>query len=125
MTHASFRSAGVPGCRSASGSGTATQGVIGKATPWWSKPATFSSDSYFRGTAEGLHLVERFTRTAPDRLTYRMTFTDPTTWASPWTAEMPLKRMDQAIYEFACHEGNHSMVGMLSIARLEETAAGR
>ena len=83
----------------------------------------FSSNSYFRRAAEGLHLVERFTRSGPDTLTYEMTFTDPTTWASPWTAQIPLKRRDQAIYEFACHEGNHSMVGMLRTARLGETAA--
>ena len=80
----------------------------------------FSSKSYFRGATEDLRLVERFTRTAPDTLTYRMTFVDPTTWATPWTAEMPLKRTDEAIYEFACHEGNHSMVDMLSISRMEE-----
>ncbi len=83
----------------------------------------FSSNSYFRGATEGLHLVERFTRTAQDTLTYRMTFTDTTTWATSWTAEMPLQRKDQALYEFACHEGNYSMVGMLATARLEEAAA--
>ena len=80
----------------------------------------FSPNSYFRGAAEGLHLVERFARTADDTITYSMTFTDPTTWASSWTARMPLHRMDEAIYEFACHEGNHSMVDMLAIARLEQ-----
>ena len=81
----------------------------------------FSSDSYFRGAAENLQLIERFTRTGPDTLTYRMTFSDPTTWTSPWTAELPLKHRDQeAIYEFACHEGNVSIVGMLRTARLEE-----
>ena len=80
----------------------------------------FSSNSYFRGTAEGLRLVERFIRTNPDTLIYEMTFTDPTTWATPWTAQIPLKGRDQAIYEFACHEGNHSIVGMLRTARLEE-----
>ncbi len=82
----------------------------------------FSSKSYFRGATEGLHLVERFTRTAHDTLTYRLTFTDSTSWTTSWTAEIPLKRREQAIYEFACHEGNHSMVGMLATARLEETA---
>ena len=82
----------------------------------------FSPNSYYRGAAEGLHLVERFTRSGPDTLTYRMTFTDPTTWASPWTAEQPLKRRDQAIYEFACHEGNHSIVSMLRTARLADAA---
>ena len=80
----------------------------------------FSSDSYFRGAAEGLHLVERFTRTAEDTLTYQLTFTDPATWATSWTAETPLKRRDGTIYEFACHEGNRSIVGMLRTARLAE-----
>ena len=80
----------------------------------------FSENSYYRGATEGLHLVERFTRSGPDTLTYEMTFTDPTTWASPWTAALPLKRRTQPIYEFACHEGNYSIVGMLRAARLEE-----
>ena len=80
----------------------------------------FSEDSYYRGAAEELHLVERFTLTGPDTLVYEMTFTDPTTWAAPWTAALPLKRRAQPIYEFACHEGNYSIVGMLRTARLEE-----
>ena len=87
----------------------------------------FSPGSYYRGSAEGLHLVERLTRTGPDTISYRMTFTDPDTWAAPWTAEIPLKRRDQPIYEFACHEGNYSIVGMLRTARLADAApeAGR
>ena len=64
--------------------------------------------------------VERFTRSGPDTLAYEMRFTDPATWAAPWSAEFPLKRRDQPIYEFACHEGNHSMEGMLRTARLEQ-----
>ena len=80
----------------------------------------FSPKSYFRGAAEGLHLVERFTRTGPDTLTYRVTLSDPTTWAAPWTVELPLQRRDQAIHEFACHEGNHSIEGMLKTARIEQ-----
>ena len=84
----------------------------------------FSSASYYRGSAEGLRLVERFTRSGPDTLTYGMTLTDPSTWTRPWTAETLLQRREQAIYEFACHEGNHSIVGMLRTARLED-AAGR
>ena len=80
----------------------------------------FSPSSYILGAAEGLHLVERFARSADDTITYSMTFTDPTSWVTAWTARMPLHRMDQAIYEFACHEGNHSMADMLAIARLED-----
>ena len=80
----------------------------------------FSPKSYYRGAAEGLHLVERFTRTGPDTLAYRVTLSDPATWAAPWTAEVPLQRRDQPIWEFACHEGNRSIVGMLRTARLED-----
>ena len=83
----------------------------------------FSPRSYFRGAEEGLQLVERFTRTADDTITYRVTLSDPATWVSSWTAEMPLKRREEAIYEFACHEGNDSLEDMLSIARFEENAA--
>lgn len=80
----------------------------------------FSAKSYFRGSTDGLHVVERFARTGPDELTYRVTVSDPTVWAAPWTVEIPLQRRDQAIYEFACHEGNHSIEGMLKTARIEE-----
>ena len=80
----------------------------------------FSPKSYFRGSTDGLHLVERFTRSGPDTLTYRVTLSDPETWEEPWTVEVPLQRREQAIYEFACHEGNHSIEGMLKTARIEE-----
>ena len=80
----------------------------------------FSAKSYYRGATDGLHLVERFTRTGPDTLAYRVTLADPQTWASSWTAEVPLQNRDQPIYEFACHEGNKSIVGMLRTARLED-----
>ncbi len=84
------------------------------------KTGNFSADSYFRGATANLELVERFTRTADDTLTYELTFTDPTTWATSWTAETLLSRREEAIYEFACHEGNRSLVGMLRTARLLE-----
>ena len=73
-----------------------------------------------REAGSARRLVEQFARTAADTIAYSMTFTDPTTWATPWTAEMPLHPMDQAIDQFACHEGNHSMVDMQEIARLEQ-----
>jgi hypothetical protein len=75
----------------------------------------FSPKSYFMGATENLHLVERFTRVAPDRLDYTVTLDDPTTWTKPWTAVIRLKATQEHIYEFACHEGNYvSMVSMLS-----------
>ena len=55
------------------------------------KTGNFSADSYFRGATANLELVERFTRTGDDTLTYELTFIDPTTWATSWTAETLLK----------------------------------
>jgi hypothetical protein len=81
----------------------------------------FSARSNFMGSAETLHLVERFTRVADDRIRYEMTVDDPATWTRPWSAEMPLKQSPVRIYEYACHEGNATMVsGMLLGARAEE-----
>ncbi len=83
----------------------------------------YSPKSYFKGTAENLHLIERFTRVDAETITWEITVTDPTTYASPWTAMVPLKSSSDAIYEFACHEGNHGLVGVLKSARFEEKAA--
>ena len=89
----------------------------------------FSANSYFMGSTANLHLVERFTRTAEDTITYEMTISDPSTWAAPWTAMMPMKARQETLYEFACHEGNyHIMAGMLvgsQVQREAEAAAGR
>ena len=84
----------------------------------------FSSNSYFMGAAENLHVVERFTRVGPDTITYEMTLTDPTTWTKPWTAMMPLRQRQETLYEFACHEGNyHIMSGMLVGALKQQEAS--
>ena len=81
----------------------------------------FSTASYFMGSTENLHVVERFTRVAPDSMTYEITLTDPTTWTRPWRAMMPLRQRQETLYEFACHEGNfHIMSGMLGGARAQE-----
>jgi hypothetical protein len=81
----------------------------------------FSPKSNFLGSAAGLHLVERLTRVAADTIRYEMTLSDPATWTRMWTAEMPLKRSQEHLYESACHEGNfHIMTGMLSAARAQE-----
>ena len=84
----------------------------------------FSTKSNFMGSAEDLHLVERLTRVAPNRIDYTVTIDDPTTWTKPWTASLRLTQTKDAIYEFACHEGNYDiMVGMLGAARADEKAA--
>ena len=59
----------------------------------------------------------------PDTLNYEATISDPTTWTKPWTVLIPMKRSDDAIFEYACHEGNYGMDGILSGHRAEERAA--
>ena len=83
----------------------------------------FSEQSDFRGSAENFHLVERFTRVAPDTLDWELTFTDPTHWTRPWTMLIALKKSDDPVFEFACHEGNHAMTGILGGHRAEEMEA--
>jgi len=84
----------------------------------------FSPKSNFMGSADGLHVVERFTRVAPDTIDYEMTITDEAVWTKSWTALVPLKRTAERLYEFACHEGNAEIMrGMLSAARADEKAA--
>ena len=65
----------------------------------------------------GLTLVERFTRTADDTLLYRFTMNDPAWYTAAWTAQLPMVRSTEPPYEYACHEGNHSMPNILAGAR--------
>ena len=72
---------------------------------------------------QNLRLIERFRRTADDTLEYTFTVDNPTMWTRPWTAVINWKRSRGELLEYACHEGNYSLRGMLSAARAEE--AGR
>jgi hypothetical protein len=82
----------------------------------------FSTKSTFTGSAENMHMVERFTRVDGDTLDYQLTLDDPTTWTKAWTALIHLTRSDAKLYEVACHEGNYySMQGTLAGARAAES----
>jgi hypothetical protein len=85
----------------------------------------YSPKSGYRGSAENLHLTERFTLGGPGRLHYEITVSDPTTWTRPWTAMVPMSQSDDPLFEYACHEGNIGMAGILGGARAEEAAATR
>ncbi len=74
-------------------------------------------------STENMTLVERFTRLDDDTLEYTFTVTDPDTWASDWTASMPMLRTEMPLFEYACHEGNYSMEGILSGHRADERRA--
>ena len=70
-----------------------------------------------RGSGPNMHLIERFTRLDPDRVAYEFTITDPTVYTRPWTVLMPLRRTDGPLFEYACHEGNIGLHGILAGAR--------
>ena len=80
----------------------------------------FRRETHYRNSGERLHVVERFTRTAPDTLRYRVTVEDPDTWAVPWTAEIPFKATTKQIFEYACHEGSRTIEYFMRGARDEE-----
>jgi hypothetical protein len=76
----------------------------------------------FMTASEQLHVTERFTRTGPDVLQYQVTVDDPVTWTKPWTVMIPLKHSKEAMYEYACAEGNYGLQGILAGARAEDKA---
>lgn len=84
--------------------------------------ANYSPKSYFLGAQENLRLVERFTRVGPDTLQYEVRVDDSETWTAPWAAVIKMSKSEDALYEYACHEGNIGMEGILSGARFLEKA---
>jgi hypothetical protein len=82
----------------------------------------FTDKTNFRGSGENLRVVERFTRVDDSTLLYQFTVEDPQSFARPWSGEIPMKRAEGPLYEYACHEGNLSMENILTIARDEEKA---
>ena len=76
-----------------------------------------------RGASPDTKLVERFTRSAADRIDYEVTVDDPATWTDSWTAAFPLTYSQEPVYEYACHEGNYSMATILAGARRDVIAA--
>ena len=83
----------------------------------------FNNKQEFRGATEGLRLVERFTRVDAETIDYQFTASDSATWLKPWTAAVPLMKMSDHMYEYACHEGNYGMPSLLRGARADDHAA--
>jgi len=84
----------------------------------------YSPRARFSGATANLHLVERYTRVGPGVLRHEITLRDADTWTRPWTVELLHESTTDPIFEYACHEGNYSMPGILGGARLEEREAG-
>jgi hypothetical protein len=83
----------------------------------------FRRETSLPGSTANMHLIERFTRTDANTLLYEFTVDDPTMWTRPWTAVVPMTKSDDPIYEYACHEGNYAMSGILAGARAADKAA--
>jgi len=77
----------------------------------------------YLGAWEKLKVTETFTRVAKDRILYRFTIEDPTVWAKPWGGEYEFAALDGRVMEYACHEGNYAMEGILAGAREDERKA--
>jgi hypothetical protein len=82
------------------------------------KPRAFQSIS-----SEKLHVTERISRQDAETLRWEITIDDPGAWAKPWSMMIPLQRSAQPVYEYACHEGNIGLAGILAGARADEAKA--
>jgi hypothetical protein len=80
----------------------------------------FRREQSFQGAGENLKVIERLTRIAPNQILYRFTIEDPTTFTKPWSGEVAFNATDQKLYEYACHEGNYALPGILAGAREQE-----
>ena len=76
--------------------------------------------SAYRGASENLKVTERLTRSGPDTLLYKFTLEDPSTFTAPFSGELPFNRVDELIYEYACHEANYALTNILSGERAKE-----
>ena len=80
----------------------------------------FNNKTNFRGASEMMKLTERFKRVDANTISYEFTVNDPSSFSKPWTAQIPMNKTTDPVLEYACHEGNYAMEGMLKGLRAEE-----
>jgi hypothetical protein len=80
----------------------------------------FVPDAFRLTNTDRLRVTEKFRRVAEDTVEYYVTLDDPSTWSRPWSLMIPLKKTGEAMFEFACHEGNYAMPAILRGARAQE-----
>jgi hypothetical protein len=83
----------------------------------------FNGRNPFQGSSDQLKVTERFTRISDDQIEYKFTVEDPQVWTRPWTALNYLQKTNGPIFEFACHESNIGVSGILAGARADEKRA--
>jgi hypothetical protein len=99
---------------------------FGDSIGWWEgdtlvvETTNIPQRQNFMGSWENLKVTEKFTRVAKDRLRYQFVVDDPTLWDKPWGGEYEFGPLNGIIYEYACHEGNYALSGILGGARAEE-----
>jgi hypothetical protein len=80
----------------------------------------FRPEQNFRGSSENMVVTERFTRASKNQIVYRFTISDPSSFTQPFTGELPLTAYPDHLFEYACHEGNYALPGILAGAREQE-----
>jgi len=85
----------------------------------------FYANTSFANSGPNMHLIEKFSRIDADNLLYEFTVSDPTTWTKPFTAQVPMRKSSESLFEYACHEGNYGIKGILSAARAVEKEAAK
>ncbi len=81
----------------------------------------FLRETNFSGSSRDTYLIEKFTRVDADTVMYEFTIEDPNNYTRPWTTIIPFRRTDGVLYEYACHEGNYGLTGILAGARNKNT----
>ncbi len=100
----------------------------GDSIGWWEgdtlvvETTNFHPSQVFRGASDTLKVTERITRVDADTLLYKFTIDDPQVFSRPWSGEVPFEKLDDLIYEYACHEGNYALMNVLSGERAQEKA---
>ena len=99
---------------------------LGDSRGWWEgktlvvETTNFNDKRRFQGFTRDARLVERFTRTDSNTISYSLTVFDANTFSKPWTLENIMWRTDEPIFESGCHEGNYGIASILAGARAEE-----
>jgi hypothetical protein len=102
---------------------------MGDSIGWWEgetlvvETTNFRPDQSFRASTQNLKVTERFTRIDPNQILYRFTVEDPETFTKPFSGEVAMNATGEKIYEYACHEGNYALPGILAGARAQEAEA--
>ena len=87
---------------------------------WGNETTGYAPEGAFRGVSAGIRVVEWLTRVGPETVEFEIATDDPAARESPWTLMFSMKKTEQPMFEYACHEGDHGLANILRNARLEE-----